>query len=281
MTEVKRLAIFYGWPSTVNATYTVAGAIAVFKQYDIIVFGSGLESPTHGDHANTVAIIAGLPKRVAVYGYVDSPLGIATTGPSIDAWAAMGVAGIFCDEFGYDFSMTRALQNTLVDYIHGKNLSAFVNAWNPDDAFAPSGDTLTHLGANDWFLAESYQIINDSYQTTDDWRSRSDKLKNYKKATGTSIATVTTTQLDSTLFDQGKFDFAYFSTAIYGFDAFGWGEKNFSASDGKLPFHARKKYYGDQFVSDIQTDGGLVKRYTNVGIQVNTITKTVDYVINV
>lgn len=280
MTDIKRLAVFYGWPSTVNATYTVAGATNVFRVYDLVVFGDGLENPTHGDHLNTKAIIAALPKRTKVYGYVDATLSPTVYEPKIDAWVAMGVAGIFCDQFGYDFGMTRATQNALVDYIHSKNLSAFVNAWNPDDVFAPSGNLTTKLNGNDWVLAESYQIIEDNYQPTNDWITRSEKLRDYKKATNVKVATLTTTVLDSTAFDADKFDYAYYSTALYDFDAFGWGEKFFSASDGKLPFRNRKKLYGTKFVSDVVNDGGVLKRYTNVGVEVNTITRKVDFVVD-
>ena len=47
----------------------------------------------------------------------------------IDNWAAMGVKGVFVDRFGYDFGVSRANQNQIVDYIHSKNISAFVNAY--------------------------------------------------------------------------------------------------------------------------------------------------------
>ena len=52
----------------------------------------------------------------------------------------MGVHGVFLDEAGYDFGVTRVRQNAIVDYIHGRGLQAFVNAYNPDDVF--SGDPL-------------------------------------------------------------------------------------------------------------------------------------------
>src|SRR5437016_9884185 len=110
--ESKRLAIYYGYPSGVNGTFTVPGAINVFKDYYLIVFGDGLEAVSHPDHANTVAIIAGLTNS-KVYGYIDSTLSITTLQTNIDNWALMGVAGIFCDRFGYDFGLTRAAQNAI------------------------------------------------------------------------------------------------------------------------------------------------------------------------
>ena len=272
----KKLAIYYGWPSAVNATYTVSAAIAVFKNYNILVFGDGLQDVTHPDHANTLAIIAGIPKT-KVYGYIDSVLSLETLRPKIDNWKEMGVAGIFCDKFGYDFGLTRANQNEIVDYIHSKNLSVFVNAYNPEDAFAPTSDAITHLGAKDWYLAESYQIINDEYQSVSEWKIRSEAMKKYKHAVGTSMAVITTTQ--SGVFDQSKFNYAFYSSLIYGFDAFGWGEQDYSASTAQLPFRQRPKIYGTEYTSDMIEEDGIFTRQTNVGFKVNTVTRTIDYLL--
>ena len=271
MTAVKKgtIAIFYGWPSTVQATYTVQGAIGVFKKYDLLVLGSGLEEPSHADHANTVQIIAGIP-NTKVYGYIASTIGIDLIKEKIDKWSTMGVAGIFCDVFGFDFEVSRTKQNDIVDYIHDKGLSAFVNTWNPDDAFKPTESGLiTHLDHRDWILAESYQIINDNYQSTEEWLTRSKKLVSYRKTTGTKLAAITTTV--SGTFDQDKFDYAYFSSLLFNFDAFGWGEVSFSSISGELPFRKRKHVYGNQIISDVNIEDGFVSVKTNVGISINTV----------
>ena len=39
----KKLSIYYSFPSSVNATFTVAGAVNVFKDYDLLVLGATLE----------------------------------------------------------------------------------------------------------------------------------------------------------------------------------------------------------------------------------------------
>jgi hypothetical protein len=273
----KKLAVYYGWPSSVNATYTVNGAAAVFKDYDMVVFGAGLEDSGHGDHQNTIDIINHQDMaNTEVYGYVDTTAGQSTNETNIDNWATMGVAGIFCDRFGYDFSVTRSQQNSLVDYIHGKSLKAFVNAWNPDDAFkqqgGPSG--ATHLGSSDWYLAESYQIINGSYQSSTDWKNKADKMAGYKSTFGTKMATVTTT--NTSTFDQDKFDYAYFSTVLYNFDAAGWGEENFSATSASLPFRTRKSFLGTSLTNSISSPSSNVyQRNTNIGILVDTTNHTV------
>lgn len=274
--EFKKLAIYYGWPSSVNASYSVVGAINVFKEYDLLVFGAGLEDPLHPDHTNTINIIAGLT-NTKVFGYIDSTLPITAIQSNIDQWTVMGVAGIFLDKFGFDFGLTRVIQNTIVDYVHGKNMFVFVNAWNPDDAFAPSGDLVTHLGTDDWYLAESYQIVNDSYESVDEWKTRSEKIISYRNATDTKIAGITTTT--SGVYDQNKFDYAYFSAMLYGFNAFGWGEQYFSASSAQLPFRPRKNFCGTKYVSNITEKNGKMFVFTNTGFEVNTVTRTVDYLI--
>ena len=283
----QKLAIYYGWPSAVNATFTVPLAAAVFAKYNIVVWGAGLEDASHPDHANSIAIIADSQMtKTKVFGYIDSTDSVVANQTKIDNWALMGVKGIFCDKFGYDFAVSRDIQNQLVDYIHSKNLSAFVNAFFVDDAFSTNTNAINnpnrdacHLGKNDWYLAESYQIINDIYEESSTWMTRSNLIKKYKTDLGINVATVTTTLTG--VYDQDKFDYAYFSSLLYGFDAMGWGEKDFSASSAQLPFRPRKKFYGDKYNSNhIKTNGDIHTRNTNVGFEVNTTTHKVDFLID-
>ena len=108
--QPKKLLIYYGWPSSISGT-GVAGAATVFAQYDYVVLGDGLEKANHPDHNNTIAILAN-PQMAnkRVFGYID--LGISTQNLSlleiktqVDEWKAMGVYGIFFDDFGYDFGI--------------------------------------------------------------------------------------------------------------------------------------------------------------------------------
>ena len=66
---------------------------------------------------------------------------------------------------------------------------------------------------------------------------------------------------------------------MYGFNAFGWGEQFFSASSAQLPFRQRKRYYGSQYDGPVDGTNDVFTRKTNVGFQVNTVTKTVDFVL--
>lgn len=276
----KRLAIYYGWPSSVNATYSVAGAAAVFGAYHFVVLGAGLEDPTHLDHANTVAIIAHPDmKNTKVSGYINATDSFAVNSVKVDQWALTGAAGIFVDRFGYDFAVSRAAQNQIVDYIHTKNLFAFVNGFFPDQVFGSQFDATynpnrdaTSLAAGDWALAESFAISNDVFEEKDAFITRAAALAKYKAALGVKIATITTTLTGT--FDQAKFDFSHFGALAYGFDASGWGEKDFSATTALLPFRQRKRpTTGTKYADEApELQGEVLFRRINSGFVLNFAT---------
>lgn len=290
-----KLAIYYSYPSSVNGTYTVDGAANVFKDYDLVVFGAGLEDSTHPDHQNTIDIINHpLMANTKVFGYIDSTLSLDVIQGKIDNWYNMGVAGFFMDRFGYDYNVTREKQREIVWSIHEKGDNtkrAFVNAWNPDDVFSPNVDATnnpnglaTRLGANDYYLAESFTIINGQYDDADtdnngikDWQDKATKMINYRTTFGTKMTAVTT--YDASAFDQNKMDYAYFAAVMNNFDSFAWGEQNYSASSAQLPFRTRKSFFGNNFVGSVVINGNVYFRYCNVGITVNTNTHTVDTLI--
>lgn len=278
----KKLAIFYGWPSVVNGSPDVPTAVSHYQNYDQVVFGQGIEDPAHGDHVNTQNIIND-PGMVntKVYGYVDSTISFTNIYTAVDRWIAMGVAGIFFDRFGYDFNVSREKQNAIVEYVRFKGKHSFVNAWNPDDVFDNAVNANFNplgLGAsidgNDWYLAESYQIINGAYQTENDWRVKSDKMIAFKSTFNTSMACVTT--YDNSVFDQLKADYSYYSCVLDGFDSWGWGEEFFSASSAQLPFRTRKTVYGNKFTSGIVQNGNIYERDTNIGIHIDSTNHTVN-----
>jgi hypothetical protein len=282
----KKLAIYYGWPSAVNGSAgDVNAAVAVFKEYDAVVFGAGLEDTGHGDHANTVAIISHVDMLNSdVYGYISAQDTNTINWGKIDAWNSMGVDGIFCDEFGYDFNVDRNRQNVLVEYIHYKGLKAFVNAWNPDDVFLNTVDPIKNplgtahmLGANDIYLAESYQIINGNYQSESDWRTKSDKMDAHRTTYGTGMAAIATA--GSLPFDQAKWDYAYYSAVADQFMV-GWGEEFYSAASASLPMRSRKMVYGTYFKTALSSSSGVYERNTNVGVLIDTVNHTVSELTN-
>lgn len=270
--NVKKLAIYYGYPSGLNYdvnSWNLDKVADDFAQYDMVVLGSGLESSSHQDHNNTKSILGKTAvQNVEFAGYIDTIDGQTANETKIDNWTNMGsnVTIIFCDKFGYDFSVTRQQQNSLVDYIHNKGLKAFVNAWDVNDVF--DGTPAHKLDSNDWYLAESYQITNGSYQTETQWRDKSNDMISYRSSEGVNMACVTTYDSSSS-FSQDKFNYAYMSCVLDNFQAFGFGEYNFSSSSALMPYRTRPSFYGNKFTGNITNSNSVYERETNIGIHVN------------
>ncbi|WP_139490389.1 hypothetical protein [Brevibacillus dissolubilis] len=259
----KKLAIYYGWPSLVNDATTLQQAKDTFGQFDVIVFGDTIEDTSHGDHANTQEIIADLnTKGKKVFGYVD--LGVSTQNltyeqlqAKVDAWDAMGVYGIFFDDAGYDYLVTRARQNTMVDYAHAAGLKVFMNAWRIDDVLADVDETgaavPTKVGAGDWYLAESWLIAGGKYTSVSSWATKADKALAYHRSKGVEIAVVSTnvsrgaTPTDSTT---DPFKMAWWAAAMYGFP-FQWTDYSYSSGNNQLHVYADpSNSYGTTFTGD-------------------------------
>ncbi len=148
---MEKLGIFYGWPILVNGARSLEAAVAEYEKFDHVVLGDGIWDKKHGAHEDTQKIIT-LARDVCFYGYVT----IGQTEPGnpkfsfhtpqeierqVDAWDAMGVVGIFFDEFGFDYAPNkdragmRVRQNLALMRCHDRRLKPVMNAWNPDDLF--------------------------------------------------------------------------------------------------------------------------------------------------
>lgn len=269
----EKLAIYYGDPAAVNGSGgNTTQASGVFDDYDMVIFGEGIEQTTSPYHTTTQTIIQNIQAATRSYGYVDlcvenpnsslyrcSNFTMAELQSRTDKWKAMGAQGIFLDQAGCDYVVDRARLNGIVDYIHNQGLSAFVNVWNQDDAFSPNSipspytgyadcnpnHVSTHLGPNDYSLLESWAVILSDW--SENWTvdpnmlmPRGDKALQYKNTYGTKFATVNTVGYSNPPFEQAKFDYVWWTTLLYGFDAMGWGETwVFSSDTNALPFHSR------------------------------------------
>ncbi len=277
----KRLLIYYSYPSSLNYPqnqYNIAAVINDFSQYDYLVFGSGLEESTHPDHANTQQIMAGINTNGRkVFGYVD--LGVSTSNLSIAQmeskvlkWKAMGAAGIFLDDFGFDYNVTRERQNGIVSYIHDQNLPVIANAWNPDDVFGsavvagnPSALAPVLL-ATDFYLSESFGIMEGNFNAN---RAKADKLKAYQALLPFKILSITTNAAaTSEIYDQNKFHFAWYLAALDGHEAAGWGEYLF-ASSGNInalsPYRSRPLVTANAVLKPSSIQGDLLFKFYDTG----------------
>lgn len=249
---LKHFAIYYGWPSSLNSatnSWNIGLVTTDLSRYDSVVFGGGLEAATHGDHNNTVSIVAGLTTTKS-YGYVDigrtNNKSIATLQTSIDNWAAMtGLYGIFIDEFGMDYKAIgvtdadyRIRQKTIVDYVHSKGLKVFLNAWDPDDIFVKEPANPLTITSGDSYLYESYFLSSATRDTFANYRAKIAKIKAAKSAhPGLEAMAINTTAGNT--FTQVLFDSLSFGAIADGIDGIAWGEAQYSASgamNALMPF---------------------------------------------
>jgi hypothetical protein len=282
-----RLAIYYGYPSLVNgANGDVQKAASVFGKYDVVILGAGLEfadkqieryppgdPEEHQKVLRIIAAVRGRSPRTRFYGYVclgeiPSPNGerISLTPKQLDErvrlWKRMGVAGIFLDEAGYEFSVvTRKRQNLAVRIIHELGLGAFMNAYFLDHLFSledrlPYADGTSKnpdhlpplLDRRDLFLLESFQVRNGNYESVSQWQPRLNLALEYRRRCGAQIfATTTTTEGEP--FSAEKFTYAWWTAFLYGLDGFGWGEPDFAARSNAIPDH------------HCRLDGGMLRAF--------------------
>jgi hypothetical protein len=293
------LLVYYGFPSSINGTFTVPLAAAEFGMYDHVVLGNGLQDGPgdplpHPDHQNTRDIIAHpATANTRFYGYVD--VGVITQNLSqaeimrrVDSWADMGADGIFFDDFGYDFGVTRLRQNAAVDYVHGLGLPAVANGFFPDDVFgndvhANNPDGLpSMLDASGYYLSESHQIIRGCVQSQGAWMTKAMSVLAFQESIGFKVFSVTTNNSENG-YAQEQFFYSWYSAAMFGHEATGWGEHLFSASgvaNSQAPFRTRPTGdFGSAFIGGVVTSGSAFTRTTDTGtIFVNPATRQVGFV---
>ena len=246
------LAIFYGIPSLVNgAAGEVQRAAATFAGYDVVVFGEGLQydAPAFGrpaagplERRRTMEIIRRLRQikpTTRVFGYV--PLGetagltLPAVADAVQRWRDVGVHGIFFDEAGADFGVTRERQRSAFGLARQAGLQVFVNAFDPDDVFG--GPAPTAMRRGDLFLIESFVVRNGVHDRNGLWRERARKAQEAARTLGIEVWTVTTS-LPGVPFDARLCAEAFEESVRHGFAGFGWGEPYFGAPDSRLPRRA-------------------------------------------
>lgn len=270
----EKLAIYYGNPANVNsAGGNLATAAGVFDDYDMVIFGEGIEQAGSAYHANTQTIIQNIADTTRTYGYVDtcvqnpqsslyrcSNFTEAELKGRTDKWKAMGAKGIFLDQAGCEYLVSRSRLNATVDYIHSQGMSAFVNVWNPPDAFAPGSvpspygsgyadcnptSLASSLGPSDYMLLESWAVVlsdwSENYAADPNATTRrGQQMLQYKQSHGVKVASVNTIGYNNPPFSQAQLDYTWWTSLLYGLDAMGWGETwVFSSDTDSLPYRAR------------------------------------------
>jgi len=258
-TRPKDMMIYYGWPSGFNAYWNNELVAQDLARYGLIVLGAGLEVPTHGDYSNTCSIVARVKQlnpSCLIFGYIDTTASESTFTTKTGQWDTVGVHGIFMDKYGYDFSNTRAQQNTRVDIVHDAGLVAFANCWNMNHAIGTANDlsypnstynnplTESKLTINDWYLMESFILNTDAYTSTGgyeakaQWAARVATMLPLRAAYGINVAGGGIL-LDTQTGGQGMFDFFFTGAMMASLDAAGVSDTYYGASSGKGKFWTR------------------------------------------
>lgn len=179
--NIEKVLLYYGDPVAIGGTYNVSGAVNIYKNYDIVILGDTYQSPSHEVYDDTVAIIKELSEKypeIRIVGYVpiglhpdwtESNLDMDELKRRVDQWSDIGAKGIFLDEFGYDYYVTRERQNEIVGYCHSKGLFVFANSWSLEYCFNNEPITIdwlnnfeanpeglpSMLNENDYYLFEN------------------------------------------------------------------------------------------------------------------------------
>lgn len=240
------MMIYYGAPSKVNKAVSVTDAATTFSQYGILV----LAMPDNKDEvARTMSVIQdirNLNKSGLIFGYID--LGIKSTidqtprsnytdtqlFDQITQWKAMGVNGIFWDNAGYDYMVTRVRQNTVVDKCHSMSLICMMNVWNIDDVAGVSEDKIPHrLNNTDWVLLEFTPANKGTWMEWSTLKDRIQKAKVHQKSCGLNIAISSTFDVNKMNANQLQFIKDYLGALCLtcGFQAVALCSTNYSAID--------------------------------------------------
>lgn len=204
---LRSLLIYYSPPNVINGKFDDNYAAGILARYDDVVLGTGLADPGNAYYTSTVSIIqklAALSPDTIVWGYINcgvttGNLSLSALQTQIDQWIAIGAKGIFCDTIGYAYQVPRSRQNSIISYIHSKNVGAILNSFNADDVFSsaveatynPTG-TPTVANSSDVLLLESWICNSDAYTspfyaTFSDIKTRGDAALAYRNSLGIRI----------------------------------------------------------------------------------------------
>jgi hypothetical protein len=264
----KDLLIYYGWLNSFNSatnSWVNEKVAQDMAKYSILVFGDGIQDPSHGDYSNTQVIIPrikALNPYAKIFGYVSVNQSLANFQTKVSQWETLQVDGIFMDEAGYDYGTVdtngRAAFNTKVDYVHGKTYAklCFANAWNMDHIIGTTNDpsypnstwnsslTASKLTSDDYYLLESFPINttaysgNGGYENKSDWASRGTKAIGHRNTYGINL-------IGSGIINNGNssgqdlFDFGFNSSVMFSLEGWGTSDTSYGASSAAVDWWTR------------------------------------------
>ena len=269
----EKVMLYYGYPNAINNSWDVNNSANIYKDYDVCIFGDGYCLPTHEAHAETVEIFRIL-KRISpetrIVGYV--PIGVKNVGSDsnlpmdelknrVELWQAIGADGIFLDEYGYDYGVSRERQNEIVSYCHDRGMFVFANSWSIEycfsdedividwmEDFRPNPDGLRAvLNAEDYYVYEhlfynSYHDSNGNLHVECAEPYRIDNIlqyfndaridgKSYREVFGTKVFSLDAIPTGASLREKNEMmSLSIIGAAILNIDAIAFGDDLWSSS---------------------------------------------------
>jgi len=263
------LLIYYGWLNSFNYgtnSWNNEKVAQDMAKYNYLIFGDGIQTPSHGDYSNTQIIIPRikeLNQNVKIFGYVSANQSLSNFKDKVDDWDDLEIDGIFIDEAGYDYGKTRAEFNERVDYIHNKTYAniCFVNSWNLNHVLGVENDPnypnstyntisgSSNLTENDWCLLESFPInttvytSTNGYESKSDWKSRGEVAIGKKYIHNINLAGVGVINNNNTN-AQDLFNFGFISAMMWNLDAYGTSDTGYGSSSATVEYWDRPKTEG-------------------------------------
>jgi hypothetical protein len=254
------MLIYYGWLNAFNSAtnaWTNELVAQDLAKYGVLVFGDGVQDPTHGDYANAQAIIARileLRPDCQIFGYVSINQSEADFKLKAAKWKALDVQGIFLDEAGYDYGSAatngREAFNIKVEYVHSMEMRCMANAWNPDHVLSLDNDVSypnttynpdkldSALDSDDVYLLESHAITSaPAYEAEALWYDRAAKV--LEKYSGLIPIAACSVIDDTDAAGQAKFDYIYISALMWGWDMVGSSDLSYGASNARSKMWVR------------------------------------------
>lgn len=249
-----RLLIYYGTPEGVNDLWDPIKAARIFTQYDYVVFGDGLEFPDETHHNSTVEVIKvmlDLKPEIKIFGYVD--LGVTTDNLTlveikkrISQWQATGANGIFLDDAGFDYKVSRSRMNEAIRFVHKLDMPAFINAWHPAEVmdstphpvYNPKGEK-TLINSQDYYLLEDFlqptDITNSKQPSvfTSSFAKKMDQLLLYRKALGVKLLSISIIDYETYSSNAVRkfFRMNEATAAVFSLDGYGLAPESYSSSE--------------------------------------------------
>ena len=258
------LLVYYGYPNSFNSAingWNNENVAIDMAKYDTIVLGNGVANPSHPDYSNTQIILARLKAvkpDIKIFGYVSANQTLANFQDDVDDWDTLEVDGIFVDEAGYDFGVSRSDLNSRVQHIRSKTYAVitFANCWNMDHIIGTADDpsypnstfnpslTASLLDDRDYYMLESFTVNttaysgNNGYATASDFYARGNKAVAHNETFGIQLATLNVVD-NNDANGQDLADFSYNGSVAYGVELYGTSDTNYGASSAAVNFWAR------------------------------------------